>query len=253
MLTSRIRSDPDRLAENTDWQAAFGRVITYFRDQFVLSDHRVYTRLALYEDGVKMDFSLWPVSMLLSLKQSPTAPDYLDIGYTVLLDKDDLTADQPAPTHRAFIPHPPSEATYQTLVQEFWWDTTYVAKSLWRDDLFFAKYMLDCFIRFHHLLPLLEWYAEIQHDWSVRPGARGRGLKQILDADTWAELERTYAGAGIEENWAALFAMAGLVRRLAKSVAGSLGFDYPEQTDADVTAYLAKVRSLPKEATDFPS
>jgi aminoglycoside 6-adenylyltransferase len=247
-----VLTNPDRLAENTDWQAAFGRVITYFRDEFILSDHRAYTRLALYEDGVKVDFSLWPVAMLDHLKQSSTPPDYLDIGYEVLLDKDGVTAGLPAPTHRAFIPHPPSEAAYQTLVQEFWWDTTYVAKNLWRDDLYFAKYMLDYFIRFHHLQPLLEWYMEIQHDWSVRVGVRGRGLKRLVDAETWAELERTYAGAGIEENWAALFATVRLVRRLATSVAESLGFQYPEQTDADVTAYLAKVRSLPQEATDFP-
>lgn len=248
-----ILTDHDRLAENTDWQSAFGRVITSFRDHFLLSDHSAYTRLTLYDDGVKVDFSLWPVALLHHLRQTAALPDYLDIGYTVLLDKDGLTAGLSAPTHRAYIPQPPSRATYETLVREFWWDTTYVAKNLWRDDLYMAKYMLDYFLRFHHVLPLLQWYAEIQHDWSARPGVNGRGLKRNLNAETWAELERTYAGAGIEENWAALFAMLALVRRIAKSVAESLGFDYPEQTDADVTAYLTKVRDLPEDATDFPA
>ncbi|HYF92657.1 MAG TPA: aminoglycoside 6-adenylyltransferase [Symbiobacteriaceae bacterium] len=247
-----VLSDPTPLAGNKHWQADFGRVIASFRDQFVLSGHPAYTRLTLYEDGVKVDFSLWPVSLLLSLKESSTPPDYLDIGYMVLLDKDGLTNGLPAPTYRAYIPTPPSQETYEALVREFWWDSTYVAKNLWRDDLYMAKYMLDYFLRFHHVLPLLEWYAEVQHNWSVRPGVKGRGLKRILDTDTWAELEHTYAGAGIEENWAALFAMAGLVRRVARSVAESLGLNYPEQADLDVTAYLEKVRSLPTDAKDFP-
>lgn len=246
-----VLSDVARLAETTEWLAAFGRVISHFRDEFTQFDKRTYTRLALYEDGVKIDFSLWPVAMFLRLKQSPALPDYLDIGYRVLLDKDGLTAGLPVATHRAHIPQPPSEAAYQALVQEFWWETTYVARNLWRDDLYFAKYNLDYIIRFDLLQKLLEWYVEIRYGWSLRPGVRGKGLKRLLDAETWAELERTYAGAGIEENWAALFATIRLFRRIAMSVAESLGFQYPDHTDADVTAYLEKIRRLPLEATDF--
>lgn len=247
-----VATDSDQLGANTDWQRSFGRVITSFADEFMLSGHRCYTRLALYEDGVKVDFSLWPVGKLHDLKKAAALPDYLDIGYTVLLDKDGLTAGLSAPQHRAYIPAPPSRETYSKLVEEFWWDVTYVAKNLWRDDLYMAKYMLDYVLRFHHVLPLLQWYAEIQHGWSVRPGVHGRGLKRMLDEGTWAELERTYAGAGIAENWEALFAMLGLVRRVAKAIAANLGFVYPEQTDADVTTHVTKVRMLPKDATDFP-
>jgi aminoglycoside 6-adenylyltransferase len=227
-----VLTDHDHPAENTDWQSVFGRVITSFRDQDVRSGHSAYARLTLYEDGVKVDFSLWPVALLRHLQQTPALPDDLDIGYTVLLDKDGLTAGLPAPTHRAYIPQPPSRATYETLVREFWWDTTYVAKNLWRDDLYMAKFMLDYFHRFHHVLPLLQWYAEIQHDWSVRPGVNGRGLKRILDADTWAELERTYAGAGIEENWAALLpclAWFGALPSLLPRVSGLTTQSRPTQ------------------------
>jgi aminoglycoside 6-adenylyltransferase len=168
-----------------------------------------------------------------------------------LLDKDGLTAGLPAPTYRAYIPQPPSEAVYQALVQEFWWETTYVARNLWCDELYFAKYSLDTGIRFECLQRVLEWYVESQHGWSIRPGVCGKGLKRLLDAETWAEVERTYAGAGIEENWEALFATIRLFRRMAMSVAESLGFQYPTDTDAAVSAYLEKVRRLPPDATDL--
>lgn len=247
-----VLSDPARLAETMDWLAAFGRVISYFQGETVQSGERICTRLALYDDGVKIDFSLWPEAMFPRLKQSRSVPDSLDIGYSVLLDKDGLAAGLPAPTHRAYIPHPPSEAAFQALVQEFWWDTTYVARNLWRDELYFAKYSLDYVIRFEQLQKLLEWHVEIQHDWSIRPGVLGKGLKRLLDAETWTELERTYAGAGTEENWAALFATTRLFRRIAVSVAQSLGFQYPDHTETDVMAYLEKVRRLPPDATDFP-
>ena len=36
-----------------------------------------------------------------------------------------------------------------------------------------------------------------------------------------------------------------LFRRLATSVAESQGLQYPNQTDADVTAYLTQVQRLP--------
>jgi len=48
-------------------------------------------------------------------------------------------------------PHqPPSEEEYAALVTRFWWNITYVAKCLHRDQLFFAKYLLDGGL--HHTL-----------------------------------------------------------------------------------------------------
>ena len=59
----------------------------------------------------------------------------------VPLDKDQRTAGWKPPSYQAHIPTRPTEAEYQALVEEFWWVTTYVAKSLWRDELVFASQM----------------------------------------------------------------------------------------------------------------
>jgi hypothetical protein len=55
---------------------------------------------------------------------------------------------------------------------------------------------------------MLEWRMETAHGWSVKPGAYGKGLKQYIEPELWSDLESTYVGAGLEENW-------GLIRNSA--------------------------------------
>jgi aminoglycoside 6-adenylyltransferase len=171
--------------------------------------------------------------------------DFLDWGYRVLLDKDGLAARLPAPTRTAHIPPKPTEQDYLALIEEFWWESAYVAKNLWRDDLVFARYNLDVVMRSELLLPLLEWRIELDHDWTWKPGIVGRGLKRALAPDLWSAFERTYVGPEIEENWEALFAMTALFRRAAIEVGQALGYTYPQELDDGVTAYLEEARRLP--------
>ena len=132
-----------------------------------------------------------------------------------------------APTYGAHIPAPPTEAEYRAIIEEFWWDTTYVAKALWRGEVVFAKFALDYDAKFVALRRLLEWRIELDHDWSLRPGAYGRGLERLLPADIAAELASTYVGTDIEENWDALFRTTALFRRVATEVGDALGYAYP--------------------------
>ena len=90
----------------------------------------------------------------------------------------------------------------------------------------------------------LEWRIEIDHDWSLKPGAYGRGLERLLPSDIWSDLARTYVGTEIEDNWKALFRTAVLFRRVATEVGESLGYAYPQQKDDAVTAHLEAVREL---------
>jgi len=163
----------------------------------------------------------------------------------VLLDKDGQTSAWPAATYRAHIPATPSAAEYRALVEEFWWDTTYVAKSLWRGEVVFAKFALDYDAKFVALRRFLEWRIEIGHDWSLRPGSHGRGLERLLPADIWSEFAGTYVGTDIEDNWNALFRTTALFRRVATEVGDALGYAYPQEVDDGVSAYLESIRQLP--------
>jgi aminoglycoside 6-adenylyltransferase len=71
---------------------------------------------------------------------------------------------------------------------------------------------------------LLEWRIEIDHNWSWKPGAVGRGLKKYLDSRTWGEFANTYVGEDIDENWDALFKTTALCRRIALEVGEAPGY-----------------------------
>lgn len=235
----------DSFFADRSWLDAFGSVLVVYRDPLTLVrgfQRSIY--VTQYEDGLKIDFSLWPVELLKQIVAEPLLWREFDAGYQVLIDKDNLTVGLKSPTYRAYIPTPPTEAEYQEKIESFFVDTTYVAKFLWRDDLVAAKHILDNSLKQRHLLPMLEWRIEIDHNWSLKLGPYGRGLKQRLRQDLWAELEQTYTGAELESNWTALFLTMNLMRRVAIEVGEAMGFRYPNELEQRVTKYLRWVKAL---------
>lgn len=227
------------------WLGDFGEVLMDYWDPVhpdpATGIERVST-VTQYAGGLKIDFTLWPVEQVEWIVRASALPAELDAGYRVLLDKDGLTTGLRKPTYAGYIPVPPDEATYGAIVNDFFVDAPYVAKSLRRDELLPAKWCLDYDMKHVYLLPMLEWRMECDHGWSVPTGALGKGLKRRLPAAIWSDLEGTYAGAGIEENWEALFRTIALFRQVAREVAAAMGFTYPVDLDRRVTAYVRQMR-----------
>ena len=237
----------DALEKDDGWLNRFGSLIK----KVVLQDGNWRTRLVLYEDGTKIDFQISTNDYIEDLAGMKELPAKYDNGYKVLLDKDGLAKQIPVPSYKAYITKKPTHEQFAETINSFWGDTAYVANSLWRDELYFAKYMLDNVIRFNYLQPVIEWYLGVKYDWTVNPNKFGRWFKRYLDSDTWTELEGTYAGAGIEENWEALFRTADLFSRLGQEVGNSLGYRYPFEYEQRMREYLLKVRKLPMDAESF--
>ncbi len=232
-------TDFQRYLENEDWLGDLGEVLTLYRDP-VSREHGFerFCRVTNYQDGTKVDYTVWPVDLLQHVAKEPNLPDYLDVGYTVLVDKDNLTEHLRPPTYTAHIPAVPTEREYRVLVEGFFNITLYVAKHISRGDLMPLKHCLDHVAKEDYLRRMLEWMIEPEHYWSHRPGNLGKGLKTHLTPETWAELESTYVGAGSDENWEALFGTIALFRRIAIEVADRLGFSYPDGLDRRVVEYL---------------
>src|SRR5438309_2402701 len=233
-----VVSDTRPYSQDETWLQDFGKILVLFRDKGRTHGLTTYNRLVLYGDGTKIDYIVWPVALLQRVLSASRLPDLLDQGYQVLVDKDDLAHRLKPPTYTAYIPKKPTEKEYLALVEEFWWETIYVAKNLWRDELVSAKYNLDFVMKFELLRRLLEWRIELDHNWSWKPGAGGRGLKKYLDSRTWGELASTYVGANVDENWDALFQTTALFRRSAIEVSDALGYRYPYELEERVTSYL---------------
>jgi len=195
-----------------------------------------------YEDGLKIDFAFVQTGYLRWVSERPSLPDDLDHGLIVLVDKDNQARGLPAPSRTAYRPAPPDERTYLELIAEFFNDAAYVAKALRRGDLIPAKHSLDAVMKHECLLRMLDWRESAARGWETAPKPGGRGLLGRLDAATYAELERTYVGAGERENWEALVATIILFRRIAQDVGKELGHAYPDDQDRRMVAYLRAVR-----------
>jgi aminoglycoside 6-adenylyltransferase len=229
------------------WLQDFGQVLVVYWDPiYPEPDYGIEQvgNVIQYADGLKIDFRLWPVALLHQITQAPVLPAVLDVGYTVLVDKDHLTDGMRPPTYSAYIPTRPTDETYQTVIQDFFSDAPYVAKCLWRDELLPAKWCLDYDMKHNYLRPMLEWRVERDHGWSVPTGALGKGLKKRLPPEIWSQLESTYVGAGIADNWEALFRTMALFRQVAIDVADDLGYTYPHDLDRRVTTYVQSLKEL---------
>jgi aminoglycoside 6-adenylyltransferase len=227
------------------WLEDFGKVLVVYHDPIQLeSGFAHFTRVTHYQDGTKIDYAVWPAGLLQWIADEPTLPAYLDDGYRVLLDKDSWTEKMKPPTFKAYIPVPPSEQDFQYTISEFFNDSIYVAKNLRRDDLFPVKLCFDNIMKQQSIRTMLEWRMEIDHGWSVKPGAHGKGLKKYVAPETWARLESTYVGVGTEENWQALFDTISLFRDIAKEVGTALGYAYPQDTDNRVMRHLHRIHDM---------
>lgn len=238
-------SNAEPFAFDDAWIFEYGKPMVRWGDQGELYGLITSFRSAIYQNYVKIDYSIWPLELLERIAASASLPDQLDVGYRVLLDKDQRTAGWQPPSYQAHIPARPTEAEYQALVEEFWWVTTYVAKSLWRDDLIFAKWVLDHDLKLEAMRRMLEWHIEIDENWSVKPGVYGRGLKRQLPPDIWSAFATTYVSLDSEETWAALNRVIALFRQVASDVGNALGYPYPQQVDEQVNAYLDAIHEMP--------
>jgi len=242
-----VADDVHPFDEDRAWLEDFGPLLVAYWDPVRPApgyDLEQVGNVTLYRDGLRVDFVVWPAELLRRIVQEADLPADLDLGYAVLLDKQGLAEGLPAPTYSAYIPAPPGNEVYQQVVTDFFSDVPYVAKCLRRDELLPAKYCLDYDMKHVFLRQMLEWRAALDHGWSLPAGFLGRGLKKRLPPEIWSELERTYAGAGIEDNWEALFRTLALFRRVAVEVAAALGYAYPIDMDRRVVAYAQRARDL---------
>lgn len=235
---------PDAAAFVADdaWTHGYGVPLAWWGDEHEVLGERTFFRGVVYADGVKIDWSVWPETLLEAVAGAPALPDALDVGYRVLFDTTGKTVQWPPPTFRAHVPKPPTAHEYDDVVRTFWWSTTYVAKGLSRGELTIAKFALDVDVKLDALRTMLEWRLELDHDWSLEPGAYGRGLERLLPAELWQEYASTYVGAGIDDNWDALFRACDLFALVAREVGSALGYVYPEDVDAQMRAHLRAVR-----------
>jgi aminoglycoside 6-adenylyltransferase len=197
-----------------------------------------FAYLMQFQDGHRIDLGIFPLSAI-----EAKTKDSLTV---VLMDKDHVLPDLPAPSEMSYLPRPPTPKQYADCCNEFWWMSPYAAKGLWRGQIIYAHQILDGVLR-EQLLKMLVWLTGTRTDFKANPGYQGKHLQEYLASPEWRLLVDTYADANPDNLWRALLAMGELFRIAANAVGDTLGLEYPGGDDERVTSYLHHVRAMPRE------
>ena len=105
-----VAQDIHPFFEDRTWIEDFGDVLVVYWDPIHPEpDYGLEQvgNVTQYQDGLKIDFTVWPLEILQRIVQAAALPAELDAGYPILLDKDHLTDEMKPPTYTAYIPPPP--------------------------------------------------------------------------------------------------------------------------------------------------
>ena len=192
-----------------------------------------YVYLMQFADGNRIDLSIVPVDRIGEVGE--------DSLTRVLVDKDELIGSLPPPSEKSYLPTKPNAKAFDDCCNEFWWVSPYVAKGLWREELTYAKHVLDTYVR-SQLMKMLSWYAGDKTNYEKSTGKAGKNLRFLIEPALYDELKSTYADAEFSNIWDSLLCMGRLFRTTGRVVAAQHDFAYPERDDAAVTDYLERIR-----------
>ncbi|WP_156306877.1 aminoglycoside 6-adenylyltransferase [Sphingobacterium endophyticum] len=236
-----VFEDSENYIQSKEWLFQFGDILNYYEEGIEGFDGKHAMRMVQYMDGVKVDFKIYSVEQFLAEVNSPILPEDWDIGYEILTDKDNLTSNLKPPTYQVSIIKKPSTEEFNKIVDDFWWDVTYIPKCLARGDLFYLKFMVEKIIRVEYLIPMIEWYVASQNHWDITTNKYGRLFKKYLSEQEWAQLEETFSGSDMIENKIACNKLLQVFNILAQKVATNLNYDYDQQKANSILNFVSTI------------
>lgn len=220
--------DINEFVSKDNWKGYFGKPISYFHDEGDFNDkHKWYSRLTIYADGFKMDFGFLSIELAKYANQMPL--------YKVYVDKDNIIPSPEVIDERKFYVQQPKKEEVLERINTFFFDTSYVVKSLARDEMFFEKYMEQVLKK--KIYKLICWYIGIKHNFQVNTGNVGRYFKKYLTTDEWEMLLSTYPDSNKTNCARALLASYDLVRYLGDYICDYLGCEYPYKHEKNMLNY----------------
>ena len=113
------------------------------------------------------------LDVLGQITKSSSLPDDYNLGYKILLDKDDRAARMPLPQ---FEVGRPSEKEFHEVIKEFWFEVNHVGAYLKRRDLWSVKFR--AWAAHNFLLRMVEWHVQADNGWccSTPPIGKANGF-----------------------------------------------------------------------------
>lgn len=222
--------DVNEWIHDLSWKNVFGEVVSEWGDAWDIHDgHKGYTRLTLFKDGFKLDFGFQDIRLARYANEMPL--------YKVYVDKDNIIPTPDVTDDSKFYVQRPTQKEFDAVLVDFFFDTSYIVKTIYREELFFQKYMFG--ILHKKIYDLVRWYIGTKYDFKVNTGSMGRYFKKYLTKEEWELLESTYSGPCVESNVRALLVMFEWVHYLGTRIADYLHYSYPFKLDKDMLEYCS--------------
>ncbi|HDR7538713.1 aminoglycoside 6-adenylyltransferase [Bacillus toyonensis] len=239
-----VVNDIQSYISNHNWIHRFGEImIVQMPEEMSLipaDEDGKFPYLMQFMDGNRIDLTLVPVELIKKF----VGKDSLS---KLLLDKDNCLGEFPPASDKDYLVKKPTEKEFLDCCNEFWWCSTNVGKGLWREELTYAKGMLEGPMR-DMLVVMLEWHIGMKTKFTANAGKFGKYFEQYVEKDVWEQFKRTFSNAEYENIWDSFFIMGNLFRKVANEIANTYEYQYPQDDDDKVTSYLKHVRKLPKDS-----
>ncbi|MED2839182.1 aminoglycoside 6-adenylyltransferase [Bacillus wiedmannii] len=239
-----VVSDIQSFTSNHNWIHRFGEImIVQMPEEMSLipaDEDGKFPYLMQFMDGNRIDLMLVPCDLINKFVGQDSLSE-------LLLDKDNCIDEFPPASDRDYLIKKPTEKEFLDCCNEFWWCSTNVGKGLWREELSYAKGMLDGPVR-DMFIVMLEWHIGMKTDFTGNAGKFGKHFEQYIEKDMWEQFKRTYSNAEYEDIWESFFVMGDMFREVANEFANAYGYQYPQVDDDRVTSYLKHVRTLLRDS-----
>jgi aminoglycoside 6-adenylyltransferase len=226
----------ESFTEDHAWTNFFGEIVVkQLPDEMIIGNsHKEFPAdfhyLMLFDDGNRIDLTLLPIQEIY--------PDYKPDSLTVLwLDKAKLFENISPPTDKDYHVLKPSRKEFADICNEFWWVSTYVAKGLLRNEITYAKEMLETVVR-PTFMKIIEWKIGAENNFAVSFGKAGKFMIKYLSKPLYKKILSTYTSADKEANWKSLFVMTELFSQISCEVAEKLDFTLDKRQQKKTKKYL---------------
>lgn len=227
--------------EKDDWLNGIARPILCIHEKFFWNEIRIPTRLTIFENFMKVDFSFHSTSLLKNMVSEQRLPETYDAGYKVLLDKDALTTKLPNPSFLAYIKEKPGPQEFDLCVREFWFEAYHVAKYLARKDIWVAKVRDQDMKKW--LLTMLEWNVAAKAKFTLHMKRDGKAMNDWIPKLYKSKIKKCFADWDLPSQQSALCETIKLFEMLTQEAAGILQYAYPENVARDITKFIFTLKS----------
>ncbi len=237
--------DSSPFIEDSTWMKEIGKVWVYQKCRFDYKGQEVTTRLVVFENGERIDFSFWDIGILADFLRNGL-PDEFNIGYQIIFDKDGITKDLPGSTYDGFRELKPTQDYFLKRIHDFWYEVYCMAKYLKRNDLFHVKLIQSDLNQV--LLQMIIWNRQAKNGWSLKTHSWGKRMKSWVDEDIWGGLHHIFSHFDAEDSWRGLLETMDFFSNIAKDAADKMGYSYPEDVDRNISGFVMSLYQKSKRS-----